>query len=99
MTLISITKAAEMMGISRATAYRLAQEGRIPCVRSLGPIRVHVEKLQEMIDAEADRSMAKPSVEEKATRIAHHPIGQMTNAQMEREFDDLLKMRLKPKKK
>lgn len=57
MTLISITKAASLLGIGRTTAYRLAKEGRIPCVRSFGPLRVHAEGLQALVDAEADASV------------------------------------------
>lgn len=58
MTLVSISKAAQMLGIGRTTAYKLAKEGRLPCVRSLGPLRIHAEKLQEIIDAEADASLS-----------------------------------------
>lgn len=60
MTLISISKAAQMLGIGRTTAYKLAKEGRLPCVRSLGPLRIHAEKLQKIIDAEADASLSRP---------------------------------------
>ncbi|ROQ52843.1 helix-turn-helix domain-containing protein [Pseudomonas putida] len=38
--LISVTQAAEMLGIGRSTAYRLAKDGKIPCVRGFGPLRV-----------------------------------------------------------
>ncbi|QOI03380.1 helix-turn-helix domain-containing protein [Pseudomonas savastanoi] len=60
MTLVSISKAAQMLGIGRTTAYKLAKEGRLPCVRSLGPLRIHAEKLQKIIDAEADASLSHP---------------------------------------
>lgn len=59
MTLVSISKAAQMLGIGRTTAYKLARQGRLPCVRSLGPLRIHAEKLQEIIDAEADASLSQ----------------------------------------
>ncbi|WP_413817747.1 helix-turn-helix domain-containing protein [Pseudomonas viridiflava] len=58
MTLVSISKAAQMLGIGRTTAYKLAKAGRLPCVRSLGPLRIHAEKLQKIIDAEADASLS-----------------------------------------
>ncbi|WP_082061022.1 helix-turn-helix domain-containing protein [Pseudomonas abietaniphila] len=51
MRLISITKAAEMMSIGRTTAYALAKSGKIPCVRGFGPLRVHYEKLVQMIES------------------------------------------------
>ncbi|MFJ3481753.1 helix-turn-helix domain-containing protein [Pseudomonas sp. NPDC090202] len=50
MRLISITQAAEMMSIGRTTAYALAKSGKIPCVRGFGPLRVHYEKLVQMLE-------------------------------------------------
>jgi excisionase family DNA binding protein len=57
MTLISIREAAEILGVGRTTAYRLAKAGRLPCVRSFGPLRVHAEKLVQLIEAEADANL------------------------------------------
>ncbi|NWA24083.1 helix-turn-helix domain-containing protein [Pseudomonas gingeri] len=101
MTLISITEAADLLGIGRTTAYRLAKEGRIPCVRSFGPLRVHAERLQSMIDAEADASVAPG--QPRQNRKCHAPnsskqsehIGSRSAAQAERELDKLLQIRPK----
>lgn len=51
MRLISITQAAEMLNIGRTTAYRLAKDGKIPCVRGFGPLRIHYDRLVQMIEA------------------------------------------------
>ncbi|MGX5217492.1 helix-turn-helix domain-containing protein [Pseudomonas sp. S9] len=53
MVLSSIEQAAGILNICRTTAYRLATQRRLPCVRSFGPLRMHAEKLLEMIEAEA----------------------------------------------
>jgi excisionase family DNA binding protein len=94
MTLISITKAAEILAISRATAYRLAREGQIPCVRSLGPIRIHLEKLNEIIDAEAQASLAATAASNPSPSPAHSKprvqFGHQSEAAMQRELDELL---------
>ena len=96
MTLISISKAAEILGISRASAYRLATEGKIPCVRSLGPVRIHLEKLNEMIDAEAEASLAaKPGSVPWANPGPQSPRVQSSHksqAALERELDELLRI-------
>lgn len=93
MTLISVTKAAELLAIGRATAYRLAKEGRLPCVRSLGPVRIHLEKLQVLIDAEADSSMAKQrsmaALNSGPNGRPHYPPLRSPEAN-QREFDRLL---------
>lgn len=93
MTLISVAKAAEILGIARATAYRLASTGRLPCVRSLGPLRIHLEKLHEMIDAEAEENWtAKPGVREVSSISSRQvvPTSHKPQAALEREFDELL---------
>jgi excisionase family DNA binding protein len=97
MTLISITKAAALLGIGRTTAYRLAKEGRIPCVRSFGPLRVHAERLQVLVDAEADASVtsARSSTCNPAPG-ATGPVGTgglKSPAQLAYELDQLLKPR------
>ncbi|WP_158593087.1 helix-turn-helix domain-containing protein [Pseudomonas sp. 91RF] len=94
MTLISISEAAALLGIGRTTAYRLAREGRIPCVRSFGPLRIHAERLQAMIDAEAEASIAPepdPKHDTAAYRAAvRSGIGGSTPAQLSRKLDSLL---------
>jgi excisionase family DNA binding protein len=51
--LISVKKAAEVLGISRASAYRYAEQGHLP-VRKLGG-RVYVirDRLRELVDKPA----------------------------------------------
>lgn len=95
MTLISISEAAGLLGIGRTTAYRLAREGRIPCVRSFGPIRIHAERLQAMIDAEAEASIT-PESDSKHEPAAHRPAARLgidgsAPAQLSRKLDALLK--------
>lgn len=50
MKLISISQAAEILSIGRTTAYALAKSGKLPCIRGFGPLRVHYEKLVQMIE-------------------------------------------------
>ncbi|WP_434557998.1 helix-turn-helix domain-containing protein [Pseudomonas sp. Z4-20] len=99
MTLISITKAAVLLGIGRTTAYRLAKEGRIPCVRSFGPLRVHAERLQALVDAEADASVtsARRADCDPAPSAADQvgAGGLKSPSQVARELDELLKVRPK----
>ncbi|MFQ6558164.1 helix-turn-helix domain-containing protein [Pseudomonas ogarae] len=99
MTLISITKAAAILGIGRTTAYRLAKEGRIPCVRSFGPLRVHEERLRALIDAEADASVtsARHSNCNPASSAAGEAgaYGLNSPARLTRELDELLQARPK----
>lgn len=96
MTLISISEAAVLLGIGRTTAYRLAREGRIPCVRSFGPLRIHAERLQAMIDAEAEASIT-PESSPGLNRAAHRPSERtrdaesMSPVQASRKLDELLK--------
>lgn len=100
MTLISISEAAVLLGIGRTTAYRLAKEGRIPSVRSFGPLRIHAERLQAMIDAEAEASIA-PESSLGHNRAACRPSertgigGSMSPAQASRKLDELLKPKAK----
>lgn len=94
MTLISVTKAAEMLGIARTTAYRLSKEGRLPCIRSLGPVRIHLEKLQEMVDAEVEKNWtAKPIISEADGLVSKRqviPNSHKSQVALERELDELL---------
>lgn len=97
MTLISITKAAAILGIGRTTAYRLAKEGRIPCVRSFGPLRVHEERLQALIDAEADASVTsarRSNCNSAPSAAGKAGAGRLKSpAQLAHELDQLLKPR------
>lgn len=87
--LISITEAAKILGISRATAYRLAREGRLPCVRSLGPVRIHLDLLRLQIQEEAESSL-RPQTEVIASYQKISALPKRTTAQLEKELDDLL---------
>ncbi len=88
--LISIAEAAKILGVSRSTAYRLAQEGRLPCVRSFGPVRVHEEMLRKQIEEEAQRNMRDPGAGNSGRKVEQEtePFG--TPAQVNRELDRLL---------
>ena len=50
--LISVPKAAAMLGISRASAYRFAASGDLPTRRLGGRVFVVTAKLQAFIDGE-----------------------------------------------
>lgn len=99
MPLVSITKAAQMLGIGRTTAYKLAREGRLPCVRSLGPLRIHAEKLQAIIDAEADASLShsncKGSSEPHGNLLSTANGRSMSHEEASRKLDQLLAPRAK----
>lgn len=96
MSLISVEQAASLLCVSRATAYRMAIEGRIPTVRWMKRgVRVHAEKLQLMIDEAAAASIcaAGGMSEEPECPIKEmiHPIGgSLSHNQMEKELDALL---------
>ncbi|QXZ16118.1 helix-turn-helix domain-containing protein [Pseudomonas sp. AO-1] len=102
MTLISIAETAILLGIGRTTAYRLAKEGRIPSVRSFGPLRIHAEKLQSMIDAEAEASIAPESGPIPICSISppcrSRAGGSLSSAQASRKLDELLKPKPKSEK-
>lgn len=96
MSLISVEQAAGMLGVSRATAYRMAQDHIIPTVRMLKRgVRIHREQLQKMIDDAATASI------HGAGGVSEEPIcptkektprtgGSSSNKQMENELDALL---------
>ncbi|ORL58056.1 helix-turn-helix domain-containing protein [Pseudomonas putida] len=91
--LISVTQAAEMLGIGRSTAYRLAKAGTIPCVRGFGPLRVHYQKLVQMIEAGIPDTLAAAGVvsEERICRTKEEGRGgSATPRQTERMLDALL---------
>ena len=48
--LISVRKAAEVLGISRATAYRYAEQGHLPIKRLGGRIYVVRDRLRELVE-------------------------------------------------
>jgi len=107
MSLISVEQAAGMLGVSRATAYRMAQDHLIPTVRMLKRgVRIHREQLQQMIDAEAAASIHPASgssvseelicpIKEKTHRIG----GSLSQAQMEKEFAGLPAQATTPRRK
>jgi predicted DNA-binding transcriptional regulator AlpA len=54
--LISVPKAAELVGLSRASAYRFAATGELPTRRLGGRIFVVTAKLQAFIDGEVEQA-------------------------------------------
>ncbi len=95
MTLISVEQAAKVLGVSRTTAYRMVNDHLIPTVRFMKRgIRVHAEKLQEMIDAEADASMviskASRGVSIHGPKRHHSVVGQLPPTDVEREYNELM---------
>jgi excisionase family DNA binding protein len=52
--LISVPKAAELVGLSRATAYRFAQTGELPTRRLGGRVYVVTARLQSFIDGDLE---------------------------------------------
>jgi excisionase family DNA binding protein len=105
MSLISVDQAAGMLGVSRSTAYRMVREHLIPTVRMLKRgVRVHAEKLQQMIDAEAAASiLAAGGMSEETECLTREPIrltgGSLSRNQMEKEFADLLAQATTPRRK
>jgi excisionase family DNA binding protein len=98
MGLISVEEAAKILGVSRTQAYRLAKDGKIPCVRSFGPLRVHAEKLQELIDAEADASMAGQSdTTQSRGPKGQAPMARPSQSAIEREWQELMNLARKKK--
>jgi len=51
---LSIAEAAELVGISRTTAYELAQSGELPTVRLGRRILVPVNQLAEVLGTDVD---------------------------------------------
>jgi excisionase family DNA binding protein len=51
--LLSVTKAAEILGISRASAYRYAASGELPTRRLGGRVYVVTARLMEIVEGEA----------------------------------------------
>jgi predicted DNA-binding transcriptional regulator AlpA len=52
--LIPVPKAAELLGISRAAAYRHANTGALPCKRLGRRLYVITARLREFIDTETE---------------------------------------------
>lgn len=46
---ISVEEAAEVLGVSRPTAYEAVKRGQIPCLRICGCMRVPVEALERQL--------------------------------------------------
>ncbi|WP_081006027.1 helix-turn-helix domain-containing protein [Pseudomonas asplenii] len=95
MRLISIAQAAEMLSIGRTTAYALAKAGKIPCVRGLGPLRVHYGKLVQMIEDGIPDTLpvagGVPDEEETVCPIKEERFGgSVTPQQTARTLDALL---------
>ena len=96
MSLISVSEAAKMLDVSRATAYRMANDHLIPTVRMLKRgVRVHREQLQEMIDAfAADSIRGAGGVSEETICPTNEKIrhigGSLSPRQTAKEYDDLL---------
>ncbi len=105
MSLISVEQAADMLGVSRATAYRMANERRIPTVRWMKRgVRVHAEKLQQMIDEAATASICDAGgISEETecpTKETIRPIGgSLSPNQMEKELDALLALPISRRQK
>jgi excisionase family DNA binding protein len=51
--LISVKKAAEVLGISRASAYRYAEQGHLPIKKLGGRIYVVRDRLRELVEKPA----------------------------------------------
>jgi predicted DNA-binding transcriptional regulator AlpA len=54
--LISVPKAAQLIGLSRASAYRFAATGELPTRRLGGRVFVVTAKLQAFIDGEEQQA-------------------------------------------
>jgi excisionase family DNA binding protein len=96
MSLISVETAADMLGVSRTTAYRMVRDRLIPCVKWMKRgVRVHQEQLQKMIDDAAAASisgaggMSEETICPTKERI-HLIGGSLSPKQTEKEYDDLL---------
>lgn len=96
MSLITVAQAAELMSVSARTAYNMASDGRLPVVRMRGrSMRVHLEKLEAMLDQEAAASMRTASgVPEENECRTKETIrltgGSATSYQLENTLDALL---------
>ena len=91
--LISIAEAAKILGVGRNTAYRLAKEGRLPCVRSFGPVRVHEEMLRKQIEEEAQRNLREPADKRTDGKLTSETEVFRTPVQVSRELDRLLSLK------
>lgn len=52
--IITIREAAELLGLSESTVYRLARENRIPVVRIGASVRVNRRHLEAWIEAHTE---------------------------------------------
>ncbi len=105
MSLISVEQAAAILGVSRATAYRMATERRIPTVRWMKRgVRVHAEQLQQMIDdAAADSIRGAGGASEETLcptkEQTHHFGGSLSPKQAEKEYADLRALAISQRRK
>lgn len=94
--LISIAEAALILGISKSSTYRLARDGKIPCVRSVGPLRVHEEMLLQQIKEEAERSVQVEAPESRPKPTAATKMSSPSSTASARELDRLLTVKRLP---
>ncbi|MFB8829104.1 helix-turn-helix domain-containing protein [Azotobacter sp. CWF10] len=92
---MTVDQAAELLSVCSRTVYNMAADGRLPVVRMRGrSLRVHREKLEEMLNEEAAASIrAAGGVKEKSCRTnegTHLTGGSATSYQLESTLDDLL---------
>ncbi|WP_443190976.1 helix-turn-helix domain-containing protein [Pseudomonas indica] len=89
-------EAAALLGIGRTKAYQLAKDGLLPVTRVFGPVRVHREKLLQMIDEGIPDTVASAGgvqKEDTACRTndrTHRSGGSATSRQMASTLDALL---------
>ena len=100
MTMITVPQTAEILGCCRQTVYNLISEGRIPAVRLRGHYRIHREKLEKQLAAEAAASISSASgVMEESTCLTRETIrptgGSATSYQLASTLDDLLGQKTK----
>ena len=48
--MLNIEEAAALLGISRATAYRLVRTGKLPCIRIANSIRIFIDDVHRLLD-------------------------------------------------
>jgi excisionase family DNA binding protein len=52
--IITIAEAAQLLGLSESTVYRLARENKIPVVRIGASVRVNRRQLEQWIDSHTE---------------------------------------------
>lgn len=51
--MLNIKEAAALLGVSRATAYRLVHTGALPCIRIANSIRIFIAHVHLLLSPEA----------------------------------------------